>query len=94
MGRLMTLLRLSKATDDMLGILKKVLILVIGVPITIIGLILIPVPGPGGLPLTFLGLLILSLEFDWAKKYLDQIKAKFRKLLADARARADSINNK
>jgi hypothetical protein len=64
---------------------RKVTIGLIGFPILIIGLILIPVPGPGGLPLTLLGFIILSLEFDWARRRADRIKASFRELLEKAR---------
>ncbi|HSH17813.1 MAG TPA: PGPGW domain-containing protein [Candidatus Saccharimonadales bacterium] len=69
-------------------IIRKIVIALIGFPVLIIGLILIPVPGPGGLPLTLLGFLILSLEFDWAKRQADRIKRYFKDAFQQARDKA------
>ena len=39
-----------------------------------IGLILMPVPGPGGLPVTMAGLAILATELPWAKGVMERLK--------------------
>lgn len=65
--------------------LRKVLALVIGVPVFILGLILIPLPGPGIL-VCFLGLLILSMEFEWAAKHRDRAKAELKKIVDQSKS--------
>ena len=72
------------------SLIRKLIALIIGVPVIIVGIILIPLPGPG-LLITFAGLFIISLEFDWAKKYVDAIKLRFRKMYTDAQKRADRV---
>ncbi|HEX5743983.1 MAG TPA: PGPGW domain-containing protein [Candidatus Saccharimonadales bacterium] len=61
--------------------LRKAVILLTGVPIIILGLILIPLPGPG-LLVCFLGMLILSLEFEWAAKHRDRTRDGLKKAMA------------
>jgi uncharacterized protein (TIGR02611 family) len=73
--------------------LRKIIVLCIGVPLLLVGIILIPLPGPG-LVLCFLGLLVLSLEFDSAKKYLDKTKDAFRRIYIEAKDRADRIEKR
>jgi uncharacterized protein (TIGR02611 family) len=73
-----------------MGLIRKVLVLAFGLPLLLVGIILIPLPGPG-LVLCFLGLMVLSLEFDVAKKYLDKTKDAFRRIYKEAKARADKI---
>ncbi len=55
---------------------KRVLIGIVGGLVTLIGLILIPYPGPGWL-IVFGGLAILATEFAFASKLLDFLKAKY-----------------
>ena len=64
--------------------------LLIGLPLLGLGLILIPLPGPG-LLVCFIALFILSFGFEWSKKYLEQIKAAFRVIYEKAKERADRI---
>jgi uncharacterized protein (TIGR02611 family) len=71
---------------------RKIIISLIGFPLFIVGVILIPIPGPG-LLISFLALFILSLEFDWANKQLDKIKKALKKIYETAKARADRIEN-
>jgi uncharacterized protein (TIGR02611 family) len=61
-------------------------VLAISLPILIVGIILIPLPGPG-LLLCLLGLMILSLEFDTAKKYRDGIVGKLKDIIAQIKQR-------
>lgn len=72
---------------------RKIIITAIGVPIIIVGIILIPLPGPG-LLIVFAGLFVLSLEFEWAERYRDQAQAKLKKIISQSRERADKINKR
>jgi len=53
--------------------IKRLFILVIGLTIFIIGLALLFLPGPGIL-IIIVGLIILAVEFIWARKMLKRIK--------------------
>ena len=55
---------------------KKILIGIIGGLVVLIGLILVPYPGPGWL-IVFGGLAILSTEFAFASRLLDFAKGKY-----------------
>ena len=59
--------------------LRKIVILIAGVAVLICGAILLVVPGPGLLVIVA-GLLILSIEFDWAKRYLHQARTKLNSM--------------
>lgn len=65
---------------------KKVIISIAGFSLLIGGLILIPLPGPG-LLLMLGGLLLLSMEFTWAKSYADMVKKKLKKIQTDSMTR-------
>ncbi len=54
--------------------IKKIIILVIGVTVLLTGLALLFLPGPGILIL-FLGLLVLTTEFIWAKRLMKKVKS-------------------
>lgn len=56
--------------------IRKALVFVLGASVFILGLVLLVLPGPG-LLVMIAGLLILSLEFEWAKHHRDRAKAKF-----------------
>lgn len=55
---------------------KKTLIGIAGGLVTLIGLVMIPYPGPGWL-VVFAGLAILATEFAFAQKVLDTLKDKY-----------------
>ena len=55
--------------------MRKVLAVVIGFPLLLIGLVMIPLPGPG-LPIVVAGLFVLSLEFEWARRHLAYTRSK------------------
>lgn len=55
---------------------KKVLIGIAGGFIVLLGLVLVPYPGPGWL-IVFAGLAILATEFEFASKVLDYAKGKY-----------------
>jgi uncharacterized protein (TIGR02611 family) len=55
---------------------KKILIGLVGGLVVLIGLVLVPYPGPGWL-IVFAGLAILATEFAFAAKVLDYAKGKY-----------------
>lgn len=72
---------------------RKIVVLLTGVPLVILGIILIPLPGPGIL-VSFLGLFVLALEFEWAAKHRDRLHHEVKKTIKKAQDRADKINKK
>lgn len=56
-----------------LNALYKVVITVLGILVVVIGLILVPLPGPGWL-IVFVGLTILGTEFHWARRLLTWLR--------------------
>lgn len=56
---------------------RKIGVALVGVPLLIIGALLLVLPGPG-LLVILAGLLILSLEFEIAKKYVDKVRARLQ----------------
>lgn len=72
---------------------RKIVIFIVGISILILGIILIPLPGPG-LLVCFAGLFILSMEFEWAKTHLERSKIEIRKVTAKAKARQDKIKQR
>ncbi len=60
--------------------LRKIVVLVIGSTLIILGLALIILPGPFTMPLVVLGLVVLALEFAWAESLLIQAKSRVKKL--------------
>jgi uncharacterized protein (TIGR02611 family) len=60
---------------------KKVLVAIIGGLVTLIGLVLVPYPGPGWL-IVFGGLAILASEFEFAAKVLQYAREKYDKSIA------------
>lgn len=71
---------------------RQIIAAVIGLPLLLIGIILIPLPGPGIL-VSFLALIVLSWGFDWAHKYVEKCKEIFREIYRKAKERADRIEN-
>ncbi len=60
-----------------MAIAYRVGVAVVGAAVVLLGLFLIPFPGPGWL-VVFVGLGILATEFAWAERLLDFAKAKVR----------------
>ena len=58
-----------------LALAYRVGVAVVGTAVVLVGIFLIPLPGPGWL-IVFLGLGILATEFVWAERLLDFAKAK------------------
>lgn len=54
-------------------VLRRILVLLVGVPVTLVGLVLLVAPGPGT-PLLIAGLAILAIEFQWAHNQMNKLK--------------------
>lgn len=74
-------------------LIRQIAVAAVGIPLLIVGIILIPAPGPG-LLVCFLALLILSTEFEQVQPYRDKIKKEFKKITDKAKERSDQINKK
>ena len=55
---------------------KRIAVFVVGVALVLLGIALIPLPGPFSIPLMIAGLAVLATEFVWAERMLDQVKDK------------------
>ena len=64
---------------------RKLIVSTVGFGVLALGIILIPLPGPGIL-VSILGLIILSWEFTWAERHLDRAKTAHRKIIEKARS--------
>jgi len=60
-----------------LDLAYRIVVAVVGTAVVLLGLFLVPFPGPGWL-VVFIGLGILASEFAWAERLLDFAKAKVR----------------
>ncbi|KAM9864272.1 hypothetical protein ACIFOC_02824 [Leucobacter aridicollis] len=72
-GRFMARWRGAIRKYPWLDALYRVVITVLGGLIVIIGLILVPLPGPGWL-IVFLGLTVLGSEYHWARRMLGWLR--------------------
>ncbi len=64
----------------------KVVVTTLGVAIIVIGLILVPLPGPGWL-IVFIGLTVLGSEFHWARRFTSWLRVKLAQFWVWWRAR-------
>jgi uncharacterized protein (TIGR02611 family) len=55
---------------------KLIVVFVLGVALVVLGIALIPLPGPFSIPLMIAGLAVLATEFVWAERMLDTVKDK------------------
>ena len=60
--------------------IRRTIVSVIGFTLITVGLLLVILPGPFTLPLVILGLFVLALEFAWADRMLDKVKAQGSKV--------------
>lgn len=72
-GRWMERWRAMIRRRPWLNTLYKVLVTVLGVVVVVVGLILVPLPGPGWL-IVFIGLTILGTEYHWARRLLGWLR--------------------
>jgi uncharacterized protein (TIGR02611 family) len=66
-------------------LIRRIAITVVGLVVTMIGVVLLIAPGPGFLVIA-LGLLILSVEYEWARRQLETVKARARTVADQAAA--------
>jgi len=59
----------------------RVLVVLGGVTTVLVGLVLIPLPGPGSL-IVFLGISLLGREFDWARRLSARVRREVGRALA------------
>jgi len=69
-----------------LNVTYKVLVTAIGIAIIVIGLILVPLPGPGWL-IVFIGLTVLGSEFHWARRFTSWLRMQLARFWQWFRAR-------
>lgn len=72
---------------------RKVAVGALGFPVVLVGIALLVLPGPG-LLVILVGLIIISWEFDWAKRYVDMLRDRLNKVSQAARARKDDTDHK
>ena len=53
---------------------KRLVIFVVGAALVLLGIALIPLPGPFSIPLMIAGLAVLATEYVWAERVLDSAK--------------------
>lgn len=53
---------------------KRIVIFVVGAGLVLLGIALIPLPGPFSIPLIIAGLAVLATEYVWAERMLDTAK--------------------
>jgi uncharacterized protein (TIGR02611 family) len=64
---------------------KRVVVFVVGVALFLLGVALIPLPGPFSIPLMIAGLAVLATEYVWAEKALDTVKDRAKRASEAAR---------
>jgi uncharacterized protein (TIGR02611 family) len=58
-------------------IVRRIVLTVLGASLIVVGIVIIPLPGPWSFVLNIAGLAILAREYDWADDLLDWTKEKF-----------------
>lgn len=76
---------MKKYVRNSYNLARKIAIAIVGGCVFVLGLILIPLPGPG-LLVCFAGLFILSLEFEWVKPHMERSKSEVKKVIKKAKA--------
>lgn len=72
-ARFMSRWRAAIRKRPWLDLLYRIIVTVLGTLIAIIGLIMVPLPGPGWL-VVFLGLTVLGSEYHWARRILGWLR--------------------
>ena len=68
-------------------VIKRWATIIVGGLILATGLLLMPLPGPGGTPVALLGLVMLSSELPWARRLLERMKQRLQLARAQSGAR-------
>jgi len=77
----------NSQTDGVRTVVRKMALLAVGGALTLVGVILLVVPGPG-IPLVIAGLAVLSPEFPWARRQRDRLLHTGRSLIKLGRSEA------
>ena len=72
---------------------KRLVIVVVGFTLFLIGIIMIVLPGPGA-PIVLIGLAILATEFLWARRVLRKFKETVDQMSTPQKAKAFFLKNK
>jgi len=72
---------------------KRLIVFVLGCTLLLIGLAFVFLPGPG-LPVIFLGLLLLGTEFLWARRWLRRLRITTRRTARQARRWGSDLRRK
>lgn len=83
-------IKLDRRRRTPMEIAKRVVLTVIGVALIIVGIVIIPLPGPWSFVLNIAGLAVLAREYDWADDLLDWTKVKFTQAKERVRRRGRS----
>ncbi len=62
-----------KTCRAVVGQTRRIAVFVVGMAVVLVGVVLLPLPGPGSLVIA-LGLGVLSVEFLWARKGLGRLR--------------------
>ena len=68
-------------------LVRRWMVIIFGGFVTMVGIILMPMPGPGGFPVTMAGLAILATELPWAKGVMEGLKKRVEFLRIGKRSR-------
>jgi hypothetical protein len=69
---------------------RRIAVTVLGVTLILLGLVIIPLPGPWSFIINIAGLAILASEYDWAKDALDWVRGKYRTVANKLKSRRSS----
>lgn len=85
-ARFMRRWRAIIARKPWLQVVYKTLVTIIGAVVIVVGLILVPLPGPGWL-IVFIGLTVLGSEYHWARRLTSWLRMQLARFWAWWRAR-------
>ena len=71
----------------------RLIVAVVGFAVVVVGLIIGPIPGPGGSIVVLAGLTILATQFEWARRLLAWVKRRFREVVDRVRRRPDTTED-
>jgi hypothetical protein len=59
-----------------MSMLARGFMIAVGIAVLLLGVLLVPIPGPSGTPVMLVGLGILAPRVGWARRLLDRLKLK------------------
>jgi uncharacterized protein (TIGR02611 family) len=77
----------TKVNRTPIEMARRILVTLIGVTVFIIGVLIVPLPGPWSFPIQLLGLAILASEYDWAKDGLMWTRKQYARAKAQIQKR-------